>query len=490
MRLSLRTVAKALGVIAFLSASAALTQDSDYCKAYTPAGQREYRELRHFLSLTYPERLVRQIDVIPRCPECMHVARGFAIESVYAGSDRVETQSWSPREEMRHLDMLQRGVIKKFRIRYRGDTCYCCDYPARSQAAWIDGPSIYPPPPDLTEVRKPAKPDRIVRGAYPPPWRQAHASCAACQGKADKRNAIAQELHDLQVERVDVVFDYATANAEALRWSERWGELAEIPEVEANKAEIAKGMAEARAGQAAALEKAETMDARLKVIDAKLSGLPAQLAAADADLAGCEATSCHVTAAGPGRSPIPPAALTDAVLAEINAARANPAAYADRLRQFRAYYHGKLLQEPGHGVGVLTNEGVAAIDDAIAYLMRQKPMPALEPSAALARSAARYAADAGPAGLTGHVGTDGSTMPERMRAVGIWAGASAEDIALGYDRAAAIVRQLIIDDGVATRGHRTAIFDPGLTIAGVGCGPHKIYRFMCVVDFAGALMAR
>ena len=81
-------------------------------------------------------------------------------------------------------------------------------------------------------------------------------------------------------------------------------------------------------------------------------------------------------------------------------------------------------------------------------------------------------------------------MSERMRAVGVWAGSSAEVVAFGHDRAPDIVLQLIIDDGVPSRGHRTAIFDPGLTVAGVGCGPHKVYRFMCVVDFAGALMAR
>ena len=193
-------------------------------------------------------------------------------------------------------------------------------------------------------------------------------------------------------------------------------------------------------------------------------------------------------AAAPGRPPSTP--VEAGVLAEINVARADPAAYARGLRRFRAYYHGKLVMDPGHGVAMMTDEGVAAVDDAIAYLARQKPLPPLALSPALTRSASRFAADIGPVGLTGHVGTDRSTMSERMRAVGVWAGSSAEVVAFGHDRAPDIVLQLIIDDGVPSRGHRTAIFDPGLTVAGVGCGPHKVYRFMCVVDFAGALMAR
>jgi hypothetical protein len=53
-----------------------------------------------------------------------------------------------------------------------------------------------------------------------------------------------------------------------------------------------------------------------------------------------------------------------------------------------------------------------------------------------------------------------------------------------------VVRQLILDDGVVNRGHRLTIFDPNLQIAGAGCGPHAVYRYMCVIDFAGAPIGR
>jgi len=48
-----------------------------------------------------------------------------------------------------------------------------------------------------------------------------------------------------------------------------------------------------------------------------------------------------------------------------------------------------------------------------------------------------------------------------------------------------VVRELIIDSGVPSRGHRRNIFYPPLDAAGVACGPHRQYANMCVMDFAG-----
>jgi uncharacterized protein YkwD len=64
---------------------------------------------------------------------------------------------------------------------------------------------------------------------------------------------------------------------------------------------------------------------------------------------------------------------------------------------------------------------------------------------------------------------------------------SAENISYGYDDARDVVRQLIIDSGVPTRGHRHNIFGGAYRLAGVACGPHRAYGAMCTIDFAGAL---
>lgn len=170
------------------------------------------------------------------------------------------------------------------------------------------------------------------------------------------------------------------------------------------------------------------------------------------------------------------------VLAALNAARTAPGSYADSLRQYRTYFHGKLLRYPGMEAEIETQEGVGVVDEAIDFLGRQ---PALEPvqlAPLLAQSAADLAADQAQGG-TGHESSDGATPADRARRHG-GGGFVAEVIAYGPMDAADVVRQLVIDDGVADRGHRNILYSPELRFAGVACGPHPEYRTVCVIDLS------
>jgi uncharacterized protein YkwD len=178
------------------------------------------------------------------------------------------------------------------------------------------------------------------------------------------------------------------------------------------------------------------------------------------------------------------------VLAWINWARGHPAEYADMLRQYRAWFDGRVVRAPGDEIGVSTREGVAAVDEAIAYVQRQRPLPPLDLDDRLTAAAEGYVGETGTLGVVGHVGPSGATLMQRIHNTGLSPGSAGEVIAYGPRTAEAAVRQLIVVDGVPSRGHRTAIFDPGYRHAGVGCGPHRIYGAMCVVDFAGGLAGR
>ena len=168
------------------------------------------------------------------------------------------------------------------------------------------------------------------------------------------------------------------------------------------------------------------------------------------------------------------------VLEEVNYARTRPADFARLLRDYRNH--------PEEGRTSI--EGPGALDEAIEFLERQAPLPPLRADVRLARSAANYAQDQGPQGYTGHVSADGATLGDRIHRQQVWSMSSAEAISYGYENARDVVRQLIVDDGVSSRGHRKVLFDTMLRFAGVGCGPHRVYGAMCVIDFSGPMIAR
>lgn len=165
------------------------------------------------------------------------------------------------------------------------------------------------------------------------------------------------------------------------------------------------------------------------------------------------------------------ARLDDAVLDELNFARARPAQYADELRR-----------------ELNRSDDPAAVEEAIDFLERQASLPPLGPDRRVAAAARQHAQAQGPRGDVGH-GPAGS-LGQRLRGQGVWAGLSAENISYGFEEPRDIVRQLIVDSGVPGRGHRRNIFGAGYQLAGVACGPHRAYGYMCVIDFAGALPPR
>jgi uncharacterized protein YkwD len=188
--------------------------------------------------------------------------------------------------------------------------------------------------------------------------------------------------------------------------------------------------------------------------------------------------------AGPLSAQVP----GDAVVAEINRLRADPPAYAQELRAYRQQFRGRLVADGNPG-GTMTREGVKAVDEAIRALERQPPLPPLQVGRVLALAAQDHADDQGPRGLVGHQSASGATPSQRVVARGGGPYIS-ETISYGSTSARAVVRQLVVDDGVADRGHRKALLSPEFRYAGAGCGPHAGYVAMCVVDFGRTIDGR
>lgn len=172
---------------------------------------------------------------------------------------------------------------------------------------------------------------------------------------------------------------------------------------------------------------------------------------------------------------------TQALLAQLNAARADPHGYGGGLRQYRTWFHGKVLRYPDLPYDIETQEGVGVVDETIAWLGRQAPLGRLQPSPLLARAAAAHLADQERSGAEGHAGSDGSSPGDRVRQLG-GGDYVAEIISYGSVDAVDAMRQLIVDDGVADRGHREIVYTAELRYAGAACGPHPVYGSMCVID--------
>jgi uncharacterized protein YkwD len=179
--------------------------------------------------------------------------------------------------------------------------------------------------------------------------------------------------------------------------------------------------------------------------------------------------------AGPG--------LEEQVLAGINEVRTDPAGYAAKLRQYRGYFDANVVLLPGREVGLRTKEGVAAVDEAIAFLARQKPVTPLVGVPELTASAKELVDAQVLAGGFGHAAADGSDAKVRIKKHK-GSGLIAEALSYGATDPAAIVRQLIVDDGVPSRPNRKILFEDKYRKAGIACGSHPSYRSICVVDLA------
>ena len=130
----------------------------------------------------------------------------------------------------------------------------------------------------------------------------------------------------------------------------------------------------------------------------------------------------------PGRS----TAFDRAVVQEMSDVRVRPKAYAKYLRELRPYFEGTLWKRPNR-VPLRTEEGVAALDEAIAFLESARSVGPLRFNEGLARAARLHAQDIGPRGSIEHVGSDGARLSDRLNRLGRWQGLVAENISTGEE---------------------------------------------------------
>ena len=150
--------------------------------------------------------------------------------------------------------------------------------------------------------------------------------------------------------------------------------------------------------------------------------------------------------------------LEPKILSEINRVRTTPQDYARWLETQRQYYDGIWLRLPGEKP-VRTNRGRKALEEAIAVLKAQQPLPPLESSSQTAAAAS-------------------SELEKFANSNNI------QYFSYGRKTATGIVMDLVVDELFPDRRRRQSLLSPEAEDTGVACKPDPRYAKVCAIAYS------
>ena len=168
----------------------------------------------------------------------------------------------------------------------------------------------------------------------------------------------------------------------------------------------------------------------------------------------------------------------------LNQVRQNPQSIVPELQKMKKHYKDKEYRNPAFNYYIMTEEGVAAVDDAIKYLESSYPQQTLERHEGLEEAARELVDHLGPEGMT-NAKDPAMAIEKRVKQKINEPGAIAENLSFGWPNAREIVIQMIVDDGVPSRGHRSNIMSGNFEKVGVAIGKHKTFQCVCALEFWG-----
>jgi len=176
-----------------------------------------------------------------------------------------------------------------------------------------------------------------------------------------------------------------------------------------------------------------------------------------------------------------------------NKARADPMSFVPVLEEMMKHFdkEGKLMSIPDQ-TPVMHHEGLSAYKDAVKFLKKHKETaPELTFNEYLVCSSHDHADDLGSKGKTGHTGSDKSNYGQRIERYCKWGGAIYESIDYSQPEVTGeqIVAKLIVDDGIKSRNHRSAIFQSSYKHIGISAAEHTTMGRVVVIDYGAQILS-
>ena len=172
-------------------------------------------------------------------------------------------------------------------------------------------------------------------------------------------------------------------------------------------------------------------------------------------------------------------AFINSLIDEINSLRKNPKDYSNKLLPSKEKFSGKILNIQELNIGILTQEGWAAYEEAYKFLnTKAEPVEELTPSKGLCLISRDYLEKVKEEDPTKMGEIDIDTIVDKY---GTFLGNLNRAIEFGANTPKQVVINLIVNDGDKTRCQRESLLNKNLRKIGAYHGSHHLYNDCTVI---------
>lgn len=169
------------------------------------------------------------------------------------------------------------------------------------------------------------------------------------------------------------------------------------------------------------------------------------------------------------------------IIEQINSARKEPQAYADKVRKYIQYFKGKVLKIP-ENIPIMTTEGSVAYEEAAFFLDNSDSLPPLKYCPGLTHAAHDALLDIQKKEDVDSLNE--MNIDANLEKHGTVVGHFAQAVDFGSSLPELVVVNLLVDDGDKAKENRQNIMNPQYKLVGVSTGAHPVYHKCSVLMYA------